>query len=185
MSSDQTLLLPLLVVLTTAVAALLDLRTGHIPNWLTLGALLAGMLAHVSLGLGATGLPGAAHGLLGSTLGAALTAAVPMLLYRAGGVGGGDVKLLAAIGAACGVAVGLQIELYAFAIAAVYVGARMAFRGALLQALRAAASLIPGLLWARKPNPLARGASLGELRFGPSVLAASCVALVSHWSGAP
>jgi prepilin peptidase CpaA len=180
---DQIALFCLLAVVTAAIAALLDWRTGHIPNWLTLGALLVAVAAHAALGMGAYGLAGAVVGASWSTLAAAAAAAVPLLVYRAGGMGGGDVKLLAALGALCGVTVGVQIELYAFVVAALYVGARLAFQGALLAAARAAIGLLPVVLRFRRPRERIRFASLGELRFGPSVLAAACAVASLQWSG--
>jgi prepilin peptidase CpaA len=180
---DHVALLLLLAVFTAAVASVLDWRTGHIPNWLTLGALFGGVVAHTALGFGVLGPQGAAIAASRSALGAAAAAAVPLLVYRAGGMGGGDVKLLAALGALGGVSIGVEIELYAFVIAALYAGARLAFRGMLLGAARAAIRAVPMVLRLRRTHERGRFASMGELRFGPSVLGAACVAALLQWSG--
>jgi prepilin peptidase CpaA len=80
---------PTLVVL--AVATLSDLQTRRIPNWLVVPFLLAGLgVAIVTQGLA---------GLGQSVLGVMLAAAVMGLFYVLGGLGMGDVKLCAAIGA--------------------------------------------------------------------------------------
>jgi prepilin peptidase CpaA len=107
-----------LTLALAALAAAFDWRTGHIPNWLTLGSALLGLLVQ--------GLGGGIAGVGGSALGLVVAAAIPLLLYRAGGVGGGDVKLLAAVGALGGVTKGVELELYAFVIAAAYAGVRFA-----------------------------------------------------------
>ena len=164
-----------------AVAAFTDWRTGHIPNWLTLGGLLVGTALGAIAGAAIHGAGGLLLGLLHASIGAAVTGVVPGLLFAAGGIGGGDVKLLAAIGAACGASVGIEIELYAFVAAALVVGARLAVQGRLLVALRATLGLAVGLLRPRRrPGP-----TLGELRFGPSVAAACLLVAAARWSSAP
>ena len=94
------------------VAALVDLRTGQIPNWLTLGLLGAAPVAHAALVFAhpvhawSTAVAAAGWS-LASGVGAAL---VPLALARSGGLGLGDVKLFAAIGAACGVFVAVYAQ---------------------------------------------------------------------------
>ena len=88
-------------VLVAALSAWIDWRTGHIPNWVTLGPLAVAPVAHFAV----NALTGHSHEAVQaagfSILGAGVCALVPLLLYRAGAIGGGDVKLLAAIGAIC------------------------------------------------------------------------------------
>jgi prepilin peptidase CpaA len=73
------------------VAAGIDLRSRRIPNWLNLLLILSG-IAQSFLPNGTT-TPG------GSLLGLFAAALVPFLLFALGAVGGGDVKLMAGIGA--------------------------------------------------------------------------------------
>lgn len=73
------------------VACVTDLRSRRIPNVLTFGAATAGLLFHVFAPMG----EGPATALLGWLLGVAIFF-VPFAL---GGLGGGDVKLLGALGA--------------------------------------------------------------------------------------
>lgn len=70
-----------------------DVRERRLPNALTVGAFAGAILLRAPLGLGAL-----ADGLLGALLGFGL--ALPFFLV--GGLGGGDVKLLAAVGAFLG-----------------------------------------------------------------------------------
>lgn len=76
------------------VAAAYDLRFRRIPNWLTLSGFICGFSLNV-LFLGRQGLVTASLGLL-----CALLVYVPLYLIR--GMGAGDVKLMAAVGAIVG-----------------------------------------------------------------------------------
>jgi prepilin peptidase CpaA len=86
------------------VACVCDLRSRRIPNVLTLGAAAAGLAYHVSTG----GFGGFQHSALGWLVGA-LVFIVPFAL---GGMGGGDVKLLAALGAWIGPSDAIWLALY-------------------------------------------------------------------------
>jgi prepilin peptidase CpaA len=88
MSSRGHLLIPLALTLWIAWG---DLRTRRIPNYLTLGTAVAG-LAYNFMG---QGLEGLVNGILGMLLGFAFL----ILPYLWGGMGAGDVKALAALGA--------------------------------------------------------------------------------------
>src|SRR3990170_4623177 len=80
------------IVLTVSLAAVaFDVRTRRIPNWLTFGAAAA---AFGYAGLH-SGLTGVGIGVLGWLVGAALF----FPFFALGGMGAGDVKLLAALGA--------------------------------------------------------------------------------------
>jgi len=73
------------------VAALWDVRTGRVPNVLTFGAAVAGVVWSIAT----AGVDGFGTSLLGCLVGLALF----FPLFALGGMGAGDVKLLAAIGA--------------------------------------------------------------------------------------
>jgi prepilin peptidase CpaA len=89
----------------SVLAAVCDVRTGRIPNVLTFGAAAAGF-AFSALQAGPSG--------LGTSLLGCLAGLVLFLpLFALGGMGGGDVKLLAAIGAWIGPMGALQAALWA------------------------------------------------------------------------
>ncbi len=119
--SHLNLILPFLIVLWISWE---DLQTRKIPNYLTISAALAGL----AYNLGAAGWSGLGTGLLGMLLGFAFL----FLPYLLGGMGAGDVKALAALGAWLGPTGTLYLFLY------------MAVAGGLLSL---AAMLWQGVLW--------------------------------------
>jgi prepilin peptidase CpaA len=115
-------------------AAISDLATRRIPNWITLPGALLGFALH--------GYYGGVHGALLSLAGAALGFSFFLLLHLAGGMGAGDVKLAGAVGALAGpqaflivfIATGLLGGVAAIALALV--------RGRLRQTLERTALLL-------------------------------------------
>ena len=86
------------------VACITDLRSRRVPNMLTFGAALAGLAFHAL----APGGDGAVAAMLGWVIGIA----VFFLPFVLGGLGGGDVKLLGALGAWLGPTDGIWLALY-------------------------------------------------------------------------
>ena len=82
------------VIASSVAAAAIDLRTRRVPNGLTAATAIAG-LAAAATGVGLTSLTGA---VIGGIVGFGLL----MPGYIWGGTGGGDVKLLAALGTLLG-----------------------------------------------------------------------------------
>lgn len=118
-----------LALLVAAIAAYCDWQRGEIPNWLTLPVMF---LAPWAYGF-AFGVEYGLHSLAAAFLGGL----VPYLLFRSGAMGGGDVKLFAALGAATGfdLLLGVEIQLAAFAVAMLAACAGLAWKGALLGTL--------------------------------------------------
>lgn len=89
---DLTLTLPRAAVFgAAALACAWDLRTRRIPNVLTFGTALAGLVYHLVLG----GASGAGTAVAGWVVGCAFF----FLPFALRGLGGGDVKLVGALGA--------------------------------------------------------------------------------------
>jgi len=168
-------------IVVSAIGAWFDIKRGYIPNWVTLGGLAVGILGHAALGLAFGGIGEGLKGLGSSVLGAFFAAVIPLFLYRARAIGGGDVKLLAAMGALCGPMVGIEAVFYAFVAAAIYAPARLVYEGKLFRTIgNAFYILINPVL----PKPRRKEISpemMTELRFGPSVLIGALLAALLNW----
>jgi len=79
-----------LVILAATIATLTDLRNMTIPNWLTLPLLVTGLLY--------SGITEGTAGIIESLQGCAVAGGIFMMAYIMIGGGGGDVKLMMALG---------------------------------------------------------------------------------------
>jgi prepilin peptidase CpaA len=172
MNLPSAFILPGVLLAVAALAAVIDARTGRIPNRLTFSAALLGVALHAVVGGGA--------GAAGSVAGLVVSACVPLILYRSTrgrAIGGGDVKLFAALGALAGPGRGIEIELSAFLLLAVFALVRLAVAGRLFRVLGNALRLLanpflPGK-WHRRVVPEA----MTEMRMGPAIAVATASAL--------
>ena len=94
MHIDQELVYPAAALLCAFIGSVFDVKSRRVPNFLTGPSVLFGLLLHLSLGgwaeMGISALAGLICGL------------VFLVFYLAGGMGAGDVKLIAAVGCLCG-----------------------------------------------------------------------------------
>jgi prepilin peptidase CpaA len=169
--------------LVAAVAAVFDWKTGEIPNWLTLPVLLIAPFAHAARQAAARQPGEEALWEAGYSLGGALVCAiVPMILYRQSAIGGGDVKLLAALGAILQPTLGVEAQMYAFFAATVLAPARLAYEGKLLSTLKNSFTL--GMNWF---VPKSRQASVDAttmswFRLGPAIFFGVVFTVYLHWN---
>jgi len=98
-------------------AAYTDVRSGKVLNAVTYPAVAAGLIGHTLTG-GIAGSGWSHLGLLGSLAGLAVGFLPLVLIWRAGGIGGGDAKLMAAVGALTGWNFTLAAMFYGFLVAA-------------------------------------------------------------------
>jgi prepilin peptidase CpaA len=89
---------------TATVAAVIDVRSRRIPNWVSGSALLVGAFVHAWLD--------GWNGVLLSLTGAALGLAILLPLYAINAMGAGDVKLLGGLGALVGPHALVSIAIY-------------------------------------------------------------------------
>lgn len=92
-----------IVIAGLGIAAVLDWRLRKVPNWLTFSMILTGILMQT--------IYGGTAGLKESVFGALLGIALLYLPFALGGMGGGDVKLMSAIGAFAGPLVLIKVFL--------------------------------------------------------------------------
>jgi prepilin peptidase CpaA len=175
------------VVVFTLIAAWTDARDGHIPNPLVIAFAATAVVVRLAVTIMAarhavrSPWPFVGDTLASVFLGLLAAGAVPYLLFRLGAMGGGDVKLLAALGMALGPAGGLQVELAAFVIASLYAGARLAYRGLFFRMIKNSFALL-----ARPLVPIEKRADvspelLTSLRFAPVLFAATLAFAYSAW----
>lgn len=174
-------------VAVSAAAAFTDWRTGEIPNWLTLGPLAVAPLAHVGVTFASVGVwkPALQAGLF-SVLGAIACGIVPLLLYRLDvddqqAMYGGDVKLLAAIGAICRPLVGIECEFYTFIAAALYAPGKLAYEGKLMAALGNMVAIVINPLLPKKRRKKISADMLTLMRLGPFVFVGTSLAVALNW----
>jgi prepilin peptidase CpaA len=94
----------IVTIAVAIVAAAWDLKTRRIPNFLTFGAAIAAFLVHGYL----TGLSGAGWSVAGWLVGVAFF----LPFFALGGMGAGDVKLIAALGAWLGPGPAVWVALF-------------------------------------------------------------------------
>lgn len=166
----------------SAIAAASDLRTGEIPNWLSLGALLIAPVAHLAFGV-AKHMTG--HDVMieggSSLLGAIMCSVVPAILYRQDAIGGGDLKLLAATGAVLQPRLGLEAEMYSFFAAGLIAPAFLAYEGKLFRTLKNTALLAVNPLLPKKKRRQVEPALLTWFRFGPAIFIGTTITAYLHW----
>jgi len=168
MLKDPAVLTALLVAVMAAVT---DLKARIVPNVL----IIVGLALGFGLQIHASGTPGLIRALEGAAIG--LLVFLPF--YLAGGMGAGDVKLMAALGACLG-----PMEILRVALVASLVGALMALalasrRGALGRVLRSTGGLIAAWFtrWPRRIPELTLEAP-GNLSIPYAVAIAAGAAMV-------
>ena len=93
-STTLRIVMTAVMLLIAAIAAYTDIRGRYVPNWLVLPAIPVGLALNIS----ASGW----DGLISSGLGILICGGVFFAMFVLGGMGAGDVKLMAAIGALAG-----------------------------------------------------------------------------------
>jgi prepilin peptidase CpaA len=116
-----------------------------------------------------------------SVVGAVVCGLVPLFLYRLSAIGGGDVKLLAALGALCMPMLGLEAELYGFVAAALIAPARLAFEGKLFTTLGNAGRLALNPLLPKAKRKEIDPQKMTWFRMGPAIFVGTALAVFANW----
>ena len=123
----------------------MDWRYRRIPNWLTVPALLVGILGNTL----ASGWSGAKASLLGAGLGLALL--LPFVLMRS--LGAGDWKLVGALGAFLRPEPLITVLIGAILVAGIMAAGLIVYKRRVRQALRNVGRILAGLFSLRLPGP--------------------------------
>jgi len=168
-------------VVVTAWGAWTDLRTGHIPNWLTVGSIALAPLLHGGAALAAGESARSALLSLALSMGGAFACALlPAGLYARNALGGGDVKLFAAVGALCHPLLGLRAELYSFALGGLYAVAIAVARKRWRSVLANLTSLATFRVDSSGQGPVLETSGMMAVRFGPAIFAGTAASI---WLG--
>lgn len=158
--SATGMFLPVFALLVCLLAAIFDAATTRIPNLITYPAILAGLALNstplliakaggpdLSTWLGAVG-PGPAF------LGFAVCAAIGIICLLSAGMGGGDVKLMVALGTLLGFSQATNVLLWTLAIAVPYALINLLVRGRLNAVLAVAAMQLLQMVYLRRLEPI-------------------------------
>jgi len=154
-----------------SIAAVSDFRTGLIPNSVVAWGAAAGVVAQLSTAL----LGEASLGLVLQRvgLGFVLGLALPLVLWGFGALGGGDVKLFAAIGVCVGPFPVLAIQLWAHVVALLIVPVQLLRSGNLLVTLQRSGRVLHNACVPKRLRKPIDPASFTSLRFAPAILLAA------------
>lgn len=171
-------------VIVTALAAVFDWRTKEIPNWLSMGPLVVAPVAHF-VAQAVEGHSDAALQALGFSIGGALICgAVPVALYFASAIGGGDLKLFLSLGAILRPMLGIEAVFYGFIVAALYAPAQLAYEGKLFKVLGNSLKIFTNRFRPKDQRVDIPKEMLTEMRFGPSIFVGTALVAILQWGPA-
>jgi prepilin peptidase CpaA len=174
--------LQVILLLIVCLAAFYDLRYRRIPNWVVLMGLLLGLGANTFLSRWA--------GLERSLLGAGLAFLIYFPLYLLRGMGAGDVKLMAAVGAIVGWADWIGIFFLTAIVGGLAAVALLISRSQLRRGFSNAGYLVVQLLsfrlpYARREELDVKSEKAVKLAHGITIAWGSLLFLAAAWKWAP
>jgi prepilin peptidase CpaA len=174
---DAKVLVYLVAILIAATACVTDLRSRRISNRLVVGGAILGLLLNFT----SAGWEGCGWSLLGGLLGLALF----FPFFALGGMGAGDVKLLACLGTILGPGDLMRVTLVGALLGGAMALVVATTRGRLGDTLKGCASLMRFWMAAGlRPSPAHQLSSPETLKipYAVPVAAGTLVVLLSRWS---
>ena len=136
-----------ILALALAAASLTDIAHRKIPNVITYPLALFGLIYNIAMA--------GMSGLLFSFSGILVGGGILLLFYALGGMGAGDVKLMAAVGSVLGPMGTFQAFLYTALVGGLYALVVLLRHGALRDSLRRLTPVVDGFLQVRAvPEPI-------------------------------
>jgi prepilin peptidase CpaA len=136
------------------IAAYTDLKRGCIPDWITLTVTVAAMiLSFLSRGV---------SGFTGSLLGWSLGFAPFYILFRMGGMGGGDVKLMGMVGALGGAGFIIYCYWYTALVGLIMALGMLVIKGRFKEGFSRTLHLFNKILWQKNTAPVVQDNSHSE-----------------------
>lgn len=170
--------------LVLVAAAAFDFKTRNIPNLVTLGGLATGLAIHSALGIVDRGILGGLQGFGFALVGVTACSILPFIAWRRGEMGGGDVKLFAAIGALAGPVFGFDVQAITFLLSLIVLFPwRLARHGVVRLALANLRIAIANLVRMRRRHArvaYVTGPKLPPVILAPTIAVAFVVALLRH-----
>lgn len=163
------------------LATITDVASRKIPNVLTLGGILVGLALHGAVGWTDGGGKGLLYGLVRAVVGVAVCGVIPVFSYARGEMGGGDVKLFAALGALGGPVFGFDVQAFALMVLLLVVTPWRLFRHGLLRVGgRNAVRVIANWFRTKERRVACEPIKMPRVIMAPSILAGLCLAAVRH-----
>jgi len=173
------LLIDVVCVLMCLCAAIIDVRSTRIPNPLTYSGVLLGLALNFGLAWALRGFTaGLTAGLLPSLVGCILLLILFGLLAMLGPMGGGDVKLMAAVGAF------LRFPLCLYAVAYVLIAGGVLSIGYALargQLRSVISNIFTGGKTLLRPNAPSPALALHRIPYGTAILIGTAWAVLSRY----
>ena len=171
-----------MIVAMLLIAALIDWLTYRIPNWLTAGGMLFGLVYNTL-----TVQPWQ-DGLLGSVSGLGVGIAVLLPVYLLRVMGAGDVKLMGMVGAIVGLPDIVLAVLYSLIVGGIAAVAFALYHKAARRMTANVMDIVQSMVFAvavgTRPTPaLAGRASIGKLPYGVSIAGGTIAWLIARLFG--
>jgi prepilin peptidase CpaA len=162
----------LLLLVMLIIAAITDIRSHRIPNWLTFPAMIVG----VGFNVISAGAAGFVFGLGGLLLGMGLL----IVFYALGGMGAGDVKLMGAVGSMLGPQMVLWAAFYTAIFGGIYAVGVILFHPRLREKRRAVAEAFKNFIFYRtfNYNKPAEEENVPKLCYGVAIAIGTIAAVV-------
>ena len=169
------------LVLLVIAAAVIDVQSLRIPNWLTVGGMVLGLAWSTAVA------PAPLAGFLWALGGLAVGLVVLLPFYAVRVMGAGDVKLMAMVGAFLGLPAILVAILLTFiaggVVAVMFALARRSAGRMAGNVVEITRGMAFGLMSGVRPLPLAAGPSIGKLPYGISIAIGTTAYVVAQQLG--